>query len=461
MRKSLMRILLLLAALMLLFMSACGTGNSAGEATGKPEATAEPAVTDAPSVTDAPLITDVPAVTDVPAPTDIPATKVPAGKPEALDPGTDVYFDFSEYGEDYLVPDANEAAGLENYEQGVLVYPQAPDPYVWILPEETIAASEYRYAAVRVLANKNDKNGQIRFATSTDDRGWALLSFSYVNPGSWETIVVDLGTAAFLNEDTMNGDLTRIRIDPYDDEFDDEPLSDEYTVIVESFALFTDPEKAKAYKGLYVWPEDPDKTPAPATDVPDDNPQAGPTHKPTELPAGAPEFNDIGTEYYFDFTQYGNDEMTQGNAVAIDQEEDGVLLTPEAWDPYAWMAFDPKISASEYRYIALKVKANANDKNGQIRFVTTTDGRGWPMISFSYQNPGQWEVIVIDLAEANFLEAATLNGDLVRMRLDPYDDESDPQTQTLSEDHTLLVESVAMFSDKAKAEAYAGLYKWE
>ena len=307
---------------------------------------------------------------------------------------------------------------------------------------------------------RNDKNGQLRFATSTDDRGWAMLNFNYKTPGSWETIVLDLASAALLNDNTMDGDLTRIRIDPYDDEFDAEPLSDDYTLIVESFALFTDPEKAQAYKGLYLWPEDPDKTPLPPTEKPDDGATAAPTHKPTERPDGAPEFNDIGTEYYLDFTQYGADEMTVGNGIVIDQETEGVLLTPDAWDPYAWVTLDPKISASEFRYVALKVKANVNDKGGQLRYITTSDGRGWAMVPWTYALPGQWEVIVLDLSAAEYMIPETLNGDLVRLRLDPYDDENEPQYETLSSDYTVLVESIALFNDKAKAEAYAGLYKW-
>ena len=460
MKKSSVRIIALAAALVLMLLSACATPKDPGEATGVPEVTDVPAVTNAPAVTDAPSITDAPAVTDAPAPTEVPATKAPAVTPAPKDPGTDKYFDFSEYGEDIMVPDPNGAAGLENYEEGMVIFPQASDPYVWILLEEQLPASEYRYVAFRVLASRNDKNGQVRFATTTDDRGWAMLSFKYETPGSWETIVLDLGGAAFLNEDTMDGDIVRVRIDPYDDEFDEEPLSDEYTLIVESFALFTGPEKARAYQGLYAWPEDPDKTPVPATATPDGGATPAPTHKPTSRPDGAPEFNDIGTEYYFDFTQYGNDEMTVGNGLTIDQEKEGILLTPEAWDPYGWITFDPRISASEYRYVAIKVKANVNDRQGQLRYVTTSDGRGWAMVPFNYGTPGQWEVIVLDISEANYMESTTLNGDLVRMRIDPYDDEADPQGETLSPDHTLLIESVALFNDKAKAEAYAGLYKW-
>ncbi len=464
MKKSMVKVIAVLAALVLTLLSACGTGNKEPEPTKAPEAneaTAVPA-TQAPAVTEAPVVTDAPAITEAPAPTDVPATDVPADMPEVRDPGTEYYFDYTEYGEDYLVPDPNEAAGLENYEQGVLLFPQGHDPYVWIILEEPLAAAEYRYVAVRVMANKNDKNGQLRFATSTDDRGWAMLSFKYQTPGSWETLVFDLAQAALMNDDTMDGELTRIRIDPYDDEFDTEMLADEYTLLVESFALFTDPEKAQAYNGLYEWPEDPDKTPLPATATPDGGSTPAPTHRPTERPAGAPEVNDIGTEYYCDFTEYGDDEMAAGpnNAVLIEQEKEGMLLSPEAWDPYVWVVLDPKISASEFRYVALKVKAQANDKVGQIRFVTTTDSRGWPMIAFQYADPGDWEVIVLDLAEANFLNPDTLDGDLVRVRIDPYDDEADPQTDTMDETHVLLVESIAFFNDKAKAEAYTGLYKW-
>ena len=459
MRKSLVKTIAILAALVLTLLSACSTGNKTGEPTNVPDVTEKPA-TQAPAVTDEPIVTDAPVITDVPEPTDVPATKEPAKTPEARDPGTDQYFDLSEYGEAFLVPDANEAAGLENYEQGVMVYPQAHDPYVWLILEEPLPAAEYRYIAIRVMANKNDKNGQLRFATSTDDRGWAMLSFKYKTPGDWETIALDLGSAALMNEDTMDGDITRIRIDPYDDEFDDETLGDDYTLLVESIALFTDPDKALAYTGLYAWPEDPDKTPLPPTETPDDSPTAGPTHRPTERPDGAPEFNDIGTEYYCDFTEYGDDEMKAGNGVTIDQEKEGVLLTPEAWDPYAWITLDPKVSASEFRYLAIKVKANVNDRAGQIRYVTTSDGRGWAMVPVVYSNPGQWEVVVVDLSEANYMNPDTLEGDLVRLRLDPYDDESNPQSETLSEDYVVLVESIALFNDRAKAEAYTGLYKW-
>ncbi len=462
MKNSRVKLLAAAAALVLTLLTACGTGSNNGIVTDAPVLTDRPA-TQAPAVTDEPVITDAPVVTDVPAPTTVPATDVPADKPAAREPGTDLFFDYSEYGEDALVPDPSEAAGIENYEQGILLFPQAHDPYVWIILEEPVPASEYRYAAIRVLANKNDKNGQLRFATSTDDRGWAMLNFKYKTPGDWETIVLDLGSAGLLNEDTMDGDLTRIRIDPYDDEFDAETLGDEYTLLVESFALFTDQEKAQAYSGLYAWPEDPDKTPLPPTETPDDGPTPAPTHRPTERPAGAPEFNSIGTEYYCDFTQYGADEMVAGpnNAVIIEQEKEGVLLTPQAWDPYVWITLDPLVSSSEFHYLALKVKAGASDRLGQIRFMTVTDSRGWPMIPFQYSGPGEWEIIVLDLTEASFLNPDTLEGELTRIRLDPFDDEADPQSETMSEDYVLLVESFALFNDKAKAEAYTGLYKWD
>ncbi len=457
MKKTNLRIIAILAAFVLILLSACGTQNSTGEPTNVPDVTKAP--TQAPAVTDKPAVTEAPVVTDQPAATEIPATKAPAVTPEALTPDTDKYFDFTEYGENFLVPDNNEAAGLENYEQGVMVFPQAHDPYVWILLEEPLPAAEYRYVAARVMANKNDKNGQLRFATSTDDRGWAMLNFTYKTPGSWETIVLDLASSALMNENTMDGDITRVRIDPYDDEFDSDVLSEDYTLIVESFALFTDPEKAQAYAGLYVWPEDPDKTPLP-TEKPDDGPTAAPTHKPTERPQDAPEFNDIGTEYYYDFTQYGADEMTVGNGLLIEQEKEGVLLTPDAWDPYAWITLDPKVSASEFRYVAIKVKANAGDRVGQLRYVTTSDSRGWAMVPWTYAHPGDWEIIVLDLSAADYMIPETLNGDLVRLRFDPYDDEADPQSETLGEEYTVTVESIAIFNDKAKADAYAGLYKW-
>ena len=458
MKKPYLRIIAVLAALVLILLSACSAGNNAGEPTKAPDGTKAPATQKA-SATGTPAVTDAPVITDAPEPTEVPATKEPKKTPEALKPDTDKYFDFTEYGEDILVPDNNEAAGLENYEQGVMVYPQAHDPYVWILLEEPLPVAEYRYVAARVMANKSDKNGQLRFATTTDDRGWAMLNFIYKTPGSWETIVLDLASAALMTDLTMDGDITRIRIDPYDDEFDSDVLSEDYTLIVESFALFTDPEKAQAYAGLYVWPEDPDKTPLP-TEKPVDGPTAAPTHKPTERPQGAPEFNNIGTEYYYDFTQYGSDEMTAGNGVLIEQEKEGVLLTPDAWDPYAWITLDPRVSASEFRYVAMKVKGNAGDRVGQLRYSTTSDSRGWAMVPWTYAHPGDWEVIVLDLSAAEYMIPETLNGDLVRLRFDPYDDEANLEIETLGEEYTVIVESIALFNDKAKADAYAGLYKW-
>ena len=245
-----------LAFAMLFALTAC-SGNGTGEtATDEPaKSTEEAAVTEEPAVTEAPAVTEEPA-----EPTDEPVvepTKEPKPTPKALDAGTDYYFDFTEYGEDELVADALGAAEIEQYEEGAFIYSNLNDPYVWILPGSGfVNAAEYKYIAIKVKATMNDRVGEYRFATTTDDRGWARVRFNYAAPGSWEIIVIDASTADFLNPDTMEGELTRLRIDPYNDEGEDIVLSEEYTLTIESLALFDTPEGARAYKGLYEWPDE-------------------------------------------------------------------------------------------------------------------------------------------------------------------------------------------------------------
>ena len=182
-------------------------------------------------------------------------TKEPKKGPESIDPGTDYYFDFTQYGGDEVAPDPLGAIAFEEYEDGVMMYAVAPDPYCWIIPSEPVPASEYKYVAFKVKATKNDKQGQLRFATTTDDRGWALVNYQYSTPGEWEIIVLDISKAMHLVANTMEGDIVRLRIDPYDDEGASEALSEDYQLVLESMALFDDPEKAKAFAGLYKWEE--------------------------------------------------------------------------------------------------------------------------------------------------------------------------------------------------------------
>ena len=67
-------------------------------------------------------------------------------------------------------------------------------------------------------------------------------------------IVLDTSQAQYMNPDTLEGEVTMVRIDPVND--GTKALSEDYYITVESIALFTTQEAAQAYKGLYVWPDE-------------------------------------------------------------------------------------------------------------------------------------------------------------------------------------------------------------
>ncbi len=234
----------------ILLFCACGVKPSEGPDV-KP--TAVPA-TEKPQATEVP-VTAAPA-TEV-SETAEPATPTKEPKPRVveLDPGTDIYFDFSEFGDTPIVPDALGGAVIEPQEEGVLLSSAGNDPYELVYLDEVdqVPASEYRYLVFKVKVSQNDVIGRARYATTTDGRGVPMLTFSYTTPGKWETVVLDLAEAEEMNDDTLDGDVTFIRFDHYDSV---STLPDTYTVLLESIALFDNLEKAQAYKGLYQWPDE-------------------------------------------------------------------------------------------------------------------------------------------------------------------------------------------------------------
>ena len=242
----------LAAARMLCVMASCGgAGNKPGGDSGT--ATEIPVETNAPTQEPA---TPAPTAVVTRAPTEEPAgdpTEEPAPRIKALDPGTDFYLDFTELGESVF--NSNGACSIEQEEDGAVMYVVANDPFATVNTETGFGtAEEYRYIAMKMKASKNDYNGEYRFSTTTDGRGWAMIQFDYTKPGEWEIIIIDATTAGYMNPDTLEGDVTSIRIDPYNDGA--VVLTEEYSLKIESIALFTTLEAAQAYKGLYEWPDE-------------------------------------------------------------------------------------------------------------------------------------------------------------------------------------------------------------
>jgi len=240
----------LLAAVMIFVMASCGeagnsTGKEDGAATGAPAKTGEP--TEKPATPEAtPVVTRAPTKEPSEDPTKAPESNI-------LDPGTDFYLDFTDLGDSVFNPNAD--CTVEHEEEGAVFYIVAADPYATANTETGFGtAEEYRYVAIKVKASKSDLGGEYRFATTTDGRGWAMVPFEYTKPGEWEVIVLDTSQAKYMNPDTLEGEVTMVRIDPVDD--GTKALSEDYCITIESIALFTTQEAAQAYKGLYVWPDE-------------------------------------------------------------------------------------------------------------------------------------------------------------------------------------------------------------
>ena len=243
---------LFLAVTMLFVMAACGgKGGNNAEGPGKtaevPSAGNEPAegtATPAPTA----VVTRAPTKEPDSAPTEAPTPGT-----QMLDPGTDLYLDFTELGDNAFT--SNGACEIERLEEGANMSVVGNDPFATVnVDTEYGTADEYRYVAMKVKASKNDLCGEYRFATTTDGRGWAMVQYQYAKPGEWEIVVFDASTAGYMNPDTLDGEVTMIRIDPYNDGA--AVLGDEYYITIESIALFTTEEAARAYKGLYVWPDE-------------------------------------------------------------------------------------------------------------------------------------------------------------------------------------------------------------
>ena len=238
----------------LLFAACSGGDDGKTEPTDKvTESGNVPDVTKAPDAGNEP--TAEPAATD--EPTEAP-TEAPTEEPKYTrnDPGTDFYFDYTWYAENEVKLDVSAGGSVDYAEEGMYLYATGYDPYIQVRVSDDIDPKEYPFLAIKLKAYRFDRIGQVRFSTTTDSRGWALVNYNYQETSDWQIVVVDLRTAMFLNDNTLDGKLTVLRIDSFNDENAEEAallLEEDYSIFIESMALYKTEEEAKAFAGLYTW----------------------------------------------------------------------------------------------------------------------------------------------------------------------------------------------------------------
>ena len=262
-KRNIISILVLAIAVTMLFTACAGTENKpapteagANAATGAPADTT-PAQAPEENPTE-PATEPAEQPTEVPEEPTAAPTEEPTANPSAprfIAPETDYYFDFTSYGEDEIVPGPGAATGIDYETDGVRISPLAFDPYFFMYFYDEHPTPDYRYIAFKVRPHATDRGGEVRYTTSTDERGWAMVPYQYSTADKWQVIALDLSGALYMNPDTLDGDFTSIRFDHYTDDGLPSELDPEvYYVTLESVALFDSFDKAKAFAGLYEWP---------------------------------------------------------------------------------------------------------------------------------------------------------------------------------------------------------------
>lgn len=102
-------------------------------------------------------------------------------------------------------------------------------------------------------------------------------------------------------------------------------------------------------------------------------------------------------------------------------------------DPYINLALPTEtVNLNEYHYLAMLVKTDYTDLQGELRLRSATTQNQYPFFRYSYQNTADWQLIIIDVTNVSAAGAyppgMTIEGALSNLRLDMFNNSCDADT---------------------------------
>ncbi len=160
------------------------------------------------------------------------------------------------------------------------------------------------------------------------------------------------------------------------------------------------------------------------------------------LPGMAQSNDYIAPAYLVDFNDKNNVAGCFGaNAVTgvhdAEQQAMQILFSANAQggcdDPYINLALPTEtVNLNEYHYLAMLVKTDYTDLQGELRLRSATTQNQYPFFRYSYQKTADWQLIIIDVTNASAAGAyppgMTIEGALSNLRLDMFNNSCDADT---------------------------------
>lgn len=121
-------------------------------------------------------------------------------------------------------------------------------------------------------------------------------------------------------------------------------------------------------------------------------------------------------------------------------------------DPYLNLALpDGIVDVSRYHYLAMLVKTDYTDLNGEIRLRSATTGAQYPFFRFKYANTSDWQLIIVDLTDKSSVGAFPPNGEisgaLSNLRLDMFNNRCSPDVH-------YYVKAYGLYESYSDAESF-------
>ena len=379
------------------------------------------------------------------------------------------------------------------------------DPYFYLdLSRYEIPVRQNVWAAFRIRTNVTEARLlQVRFLSTTgSDVSRAWWNYTADWTGDFQTVVYNAGSPTGGSAvDMLEGTLVSVRIDLSRDFSNDyiEWTEGSYFYI-ESAAFFMTEADALNYAGIGSAP--------PAAGVTDVS-YAGPLEEGSALDASlltgqtevpgtfrfAEETLMFGTNDYTwifipdDLENYRTatgritltsqrdpskryaayvdlgdpDEAKIGVEINVSIEIEGgtakaVFPSQSVTDAYFSLDIsDLGLNLGAYPVIALRLRADIENLQTDIRFITDNVTSWWAWQRLPVESGGQWVTLVFDLRQSQGFDTRDYAaGTYAALRFDLFNDGA-TDTLTLEEENYFEMESVAVFTDAVSAAAYAGI----
>ncbi len=160
------------------------------------------------------------------------------------------------------------------------------------------------------------------------------------------------------------------------------------------------------------------------------------------IPCIAADDRYVAPAYLVDFNDKANVAGCFGaNAVTgvhdAEQQAMQILFSTNAQgicdDPYINLAMPTEtVNVTEYHYLAMLVKTDYTDLQGELRLRSATTQNQYPFFRYSYQKTADWQLIIIDVTNVSAAGAyppgMTIEGALSNLRLDMFNNSCDADT---------------------------------